>query len=59
MTTSIYEIGQKLQVLVYGQIFDGVIVAFGEHKGREVISLDCHRFVYLNQIIGIYNTTTK
>ena len=55
MKTTQFKPGMKLQVIVNGVIFDGVIVSFGIHKDRFVIDLDCNRFVYLNQVIGVYS----
>ena len=56
MTASTYKIGQRIQVLIScsGEIFDGIIVNIGEHKGRKVYDLDNSRFVYESQILGAY-----
>jgi hypothetical protein len=56
MTTPTYKIGQRIQVIISysGEIFDGIIISIGEHKGRKVYDLDCNRFVYESQILGAY-----
>ena len=46
------KIGQEIMADVYGELVCGMIIGFKEHKGRQVISLDCGRFVYPHQIIG-------
>ena len=50
------KIGMRIQALIAysGEIIDGVITGFGEHHNRKIIDIDCNRFVYESQIIGIY-----
>jgi hypothetical protein len=52
-----FKIGQRIQCLITysGEILEGVIIGFGTHHGKQVIDLDCNRFVYVSQVIGICN----
>jgi hypothetical protein len=57
MKTQDFKIGMRIQCMITysGEIIEGVIIGFGYHKGNPVIDLDCNRFVYLSQVIGVCN----
>ena len=50
------KIGDKIQCYIdyANEIFDGVVIGIGTHKGRKIYDLDNSRFVYESQILGIW-----
>lgn len=50
-----YKVGQKIKAFIdyANETIEGTIIGIGDHRGRRVYDLDCNRYLYEKQIVGV------